>query len=79
MTISFFFVNIQTGIWVATTKGDNIMLPKEKVKKNLAEARFLSDKITRKIKAAGFTKEEIEKDVHEAFLEVKRNRRSNRR
>jgi hypothetical protein len=55
------------------------MLPKEKVKKNLAEARFLSDKITRKIKAAGFTKEEIEKDVHEAFLEVKRNRRSNRR
>jgi len=57
------------------------MLPKEnlnKHKKSLVEARLLSNKITRKMKADGFTKDEIEKDVREAFLEVKRNRRSNR-
>ncbi|WP_259497864.1 hypothetical protein [Desulfofundulus thermocisternus] len=57
------------------------MLPKRRMSnfaKGLIEARHLSGIITRKMKSAGFTHEEIEKDVHEVFREIKRNRRSNR-
>lgn len=56
------------------------MLPKKRIgnyEKDLTKARLLSNKITRKMKAAGFTKKEIEKDVHEVFREIKQNRGSN--
>jgi len=56
------------------------MLPGKRIsdcEKDLTKARILSNKITRKMKTAGFTKKEIEKDVHEVFREIKQNRSSN--
>ncbi|HHW44847.1 MAG TPA: hypothetical protein GXX25_13790 [Desulfotomaculum sp.] len=57
------------------------MLPKRKMdnyEKDLVKARILSERIAKKMRAAGITQEQVEKDVHEAFREIKRNRRSNR-
>jgi len=57
------------------------VLPRKKTsdyEKDLTKARLLSNKITRKMKSAGITKKKIEKDVHEVFREIKKNRRSNR-
>ncbi|MBF7082399.1 hypothetical protein IT084_05325 [Desulfallas sp. Bu1-1] len=57
------------------------MLPEKRINKNekdLNKARLLSNKITRKMKTAGFTQKEIEKDVHEVYREIKQNRSSNR-
>jgi hypothetical protein len=44
----------------------------------LAEARRLSKKITDRTIAAGISQQEIENRAYEAFLDVKRNRRSGR-
>lgn len=41
-----------------------------------ARALELSEKITRRTKAAGITREQLEKDVYEAFLDVKNSRPS---
>lgn|GEM_PF-6992218 len=57
------------------------MLPTKRTSdldKDLTKARILSNKITGKVKRAGITKKDLEKDVHEAFYEIKKNRRSNR-
>ncbi|OPX89470.1 MAG: hypothetical protein A4E53_01547 [Pelotomaculum sp. PtaB.Bin104] len=48
---------------------------KEKMR---ARAFELSERITRRTIAAGITREQLEKDVFEAFLDVKNSRRSRR-
>lgn len=56
------------------------MLSRKKISdadKDLTKARLLSNKITRKMKTAGLTKKEVEKDVHEVFHEIKQSRSSN--
>lgn len=44
----------------------------------LMEARRLSDKFTQKTKDAGISRVELERDVHKAFLDVKRSHRTSR-